>query len=425
MMNAIVVGSGISGLSIGRLLSDRFNVHVLEQYDSIGGLVKCKRIDGNLFHKVGGHVFNSKNKTVLDWFWKYFDREIEFVLAKRNAKIFLGNQIIGYPIENHLYQLPEQIVETVLDEFFQLLKYDDVNNSNTSDNFEDFLMKRFGSKLFKLYFGPYNSKIWKTDLKKIPLPWLDGKLPVPDIRNIIRSNILRKSESEMVHNLFFYPRTGGSQFIVDRIAENQNISLNYRVETIQTTPSGELSVNYGDHICDLLVYTGDVRRLKSIIDIHDDHLNELLSSVQRLESNGTSNILCVCDRNEISWMYCPESDLKPHRIIYTGNFSVTNNASDRIRTCVVEFSGKFDQDVMIKDIKKLPGNLKPIAINYEADSYVIQNHDSRKRIAELKDCLKRYNIYLLGRFAEWEYYNMDKCVESAMEVNHSVILSGI
>jgi len=32
----------------------------------------------------------------------------------------------------------------------------------------------------------------------------------------------------------------------------------------------------------------------------------------------------------------------------------------------------------------------------------------------LKNDLEKYNIFLLGRFAEWGYYNMDKCIENAM-----------
>jgi protoporphyrinogen oxidase len=104
---AIVIGSGISGLSIGNMLSEQYNVKVLEKSDKIGGLIKCDRISGNLFHRVGGHVFNSKDQSVLDWFWKHFDRDNEFLQAVRNAKILMNGRLIGYPIENYLYQLPE------------------------------------------------------------------------------------------------------------------------------------------------------------------------------------------------------------------------------------------------------------------------------------------------------------------------------
>ena len=86
---------------------------------------------------------------------------------------------------------------------------------------------------------------------------------------------------------------------------------------------------------------------------------------------------------------------------------------------MVEFSGKQDQIDMLEELKILPGNLKALAFNYESNSYIIQNKTTRKDILHLKLLLKPYHIYLLGRFAEWEYYNMDKCIEAAMELNSS------
>ena len=104
-MNIIVVGTGISGLSISKMLANNCEVETIERSTKIGGLIKCDRINGNLFHRVGGHVFNSRNQEVLDWFWQYFDRDKEFLKATRNAKIKIFDSLIGYPIENYLYQL--------------------------------------------------------------------------------------------------------------------------------------------------------------------------------------------------------------------------------------------------------------------------------------------------------------------------------
>ena len=71
---------------------------------------------------------------------------------------------------------------------------------------------------------------------------------------------------------------------------------------------------------------------------------------------------------------------------------------------------------MLNEIKRLPGNLKALAFNYEPNSYIIQNETTRDDISTLKTLLKPYHIFLLGRFAEWEYYNMDKCIEAAMKL---------
>ena len=139
--------------------------------------------------------------------------------------------------------------------------------------------------------------------------------------------------------------------------------------------------------------------------------------LENLRSNGTSNLFCETDENDISWLYIPENFTRAHRIIYTGNFSDTNNRGSKRKTCVVEFSGKVDYDTMTEEIKKLPGNLAPLSYNYEANSYVVQDKYTRKAIADAKNVLEKHNIFLLGRFAEWEYYNMDKAIEAAFSLS--------
>lgn len=411
---AVVIGAGISGLSISRMLSEKYDVKVLEKSKKIGGLIKCDRINGNLFHRVGGHVFNSKNQNVLDWFWKHFNRDNEFLQAVRNAKILMNDMLVGYPIENYLYQLSEKDIRTITGELIAILK----EGEHPSDyhNFKDFLLSKFGYTLYHLYFGPYNSKIWNTDISKVPLEWLESKLPMPQIEEVILSNILRKEEREMVHSTFYYPKRDGSQFIINRLSESLNITTSYTVTHI-SLEENKVFINNDGLKGDVLVYCGDVRKLSSIVHIDDNDLKEALAAVTDLPSNGTSNVLCETDPNDISWLYLPENKFKAHRIIYTGNFSETNNEGTDRKTCVVEFSGKHDEQDMVEELQRLPGNLKPIAFNYEPNSYIIHQKDTGDKIRYLKKTLVRYNIYLLGRFAEWEYHNMDKCIEGAMELN--------
>jgi protoporphyrinogen oxidase len=412
---AVVIGSGISGLSISKMLSANYDVEVLERSEKVGGLIKCDRIDGNLFHRVGGHVFNSKNQAVLEWFWQHFDRDAEFLKARRNAKILMNDKLIGYPIENFLYQLPAEDIKAIVSELLIILKDGTGNNPPTTyNNFQEFLLAKFGSTLYNLYFGPYNSKIWNTDIGKVPLEWLDGKLPMPQIEDVILSNVLRKEEEGMVHATFYYPKRDGSQFIINRLAESININPAYDVSSISVADN-KVSIN-NELFSDVIVYCGDVRKLHTIINIVDEGLKQALLAVADLASNGTSNVLCECDVNDISWLYLPEKKFKAHRIIYTGNFSDTNNEGTSRSTCVVEFSGKHEKEEMIKELDLLPGNMQPLAFNYEPNSYIIQHQDTRTKISTIKMHLQKYNIYLLGRFAEWEYYNMDKCIEGAMEL---------
>ncbi|TBV25707.1 UDP-galactopyranose mutase [Meridianimaribacter sp. CL38] len=388
------------------MLCAKHDVKVFEKSNQIGGLIKCTRESGNLFHRVGGHVFNSKNDEVLDWFWSFFDKD-EFVGAVRNAKIYLGNKYLDYPIENNLYKLDKEQVDQIIKELLEVDK-----RVTEYKNFEDFLKGNFGDTLYELYFGPYNKKVWNTDLKSIPLDWLEGKLPMPNLIEILSNNILKQKETNMVHASFYYPKNNGSQFIVDRLSEKLDIETGINIDDIKKHKSGWLVNNT---YFDCVIYTGNIRYLKPVLQNVEESVYDVLEATKQFKYNGTSNVLCYTESNDISWLYFPEASIIPHRIIYTGNFSESNNEGIR-KTCVVEFSGEHTEAVIEEELKKMPGNLEPIAFNYEPYSYVINSFDTRAVVNTIKEKLEENNMFLLGRFAEWEYYNMDKCIEAAFKL---------
>lgn len=412
-MKVAIIGTGISGLSIAHLLKEKHEVALFEKNSKAGGLIKCERVQDCLFHKVGGHVFNSRNQQVLDWFWSHFDREAEFVSAKRKAKVFFNNAIIGYPIENYIYLFEPALVKKIVAEMLELQKLPK-KDPMEYPNFEAFLQGNFGQTLYEAYFKPYNHKIWRTDLSTVSMQWLEGKLPMPNLREIMQSNIIREEEGNMVHASFYYPKENGSQFIVNRLKQGLNIKTDMEVNHIEGTSAHQLLVQ--GEAFDKMVYCGDIRQFPAYGKELMNGAGADVAYIEKLRSNGTSNLFCETDDNDISWLYIPENFTKAHRIIYTGNFSDTNNRGSARKTCVVEFSGKVEYEVMVQEIKKLPGNLSPLAYNYEPNSYVIQDHRTRQEIKIAKNALEEKGIYLLGRFAEWEYYNMDKAIEAAFEL---------
>jgi len=417
MKKIAVIGAGISGLSVAQMLKDKFDVTVFELSAQVGGMIKCENIDGNLYHKVGGHVFNSKIPEVLDWFWKHFDREKEFIPARRNAKIWLNNQIVGYPIENYLYQLPEDIASKIIAELLEISK----KEKTTKLSFGQFLIDTFGQTLYNIYFEPYNQKIWQTPLNEIPLDWLDGKLPMPEIEQILLSNILRKEEQNMVHAKFYYPSQNGSQFIADRFTQNLNIRLSTEIISIDKTENQFiLSTKNETETFDYIIYTGDVRKLPSILMSVKLKSNQNIEQLSSFKSHSTSNLLCTTNPTDLSWLYFPDKKIAAHRIIFTGNFSPSNNATSNQISCVIEFSGKHSFVQMCAELTKLPLPLHPITGNYHQNSYVIQDNNTRTIINSIKLDLEPQGFFLSGRFAEWEYYNMDKCMESAMKAAHKI-----
>lgn len=413
MKKIAIIGAGISGLSIAQCLKSDFEVKVFEKASQPGGLIKCVKFEDSLYHMVGGHVFNSKRKDVLDWFWNFFDRENEFTKTIRNAVIYLDKPI-SYPIENHLYELDEEIVKMVISD---LLKIENTNGNNKQpENFEQFLKNRFGDTLYSIYFEPYNKKIWKRNLENVPLSWLEGKLPMPTVEEILFNNIHKKKEMNMVHSSFFYPKQNGSQFLADRLSEGLDISYNTEVERIPNTDNKWL-VN-DDYLCDYVIYAGNIKdlpqKLKSSID-----LASFTNDIKELDYHGTTTVLCEVDTNSYSWIYLPDKNIQAHRIINTGNFSESNNKKG-IKTATIEFTGYVDKDLILENLKLIPYNPKYITHRYTEYTYPIQSKNTREVISRLKTELKTRNMYLLGRFAEWEYYNMDAAIGAAIDLSKEI-----
>lgn len=426
-MKFVVIGAGISGLSVANFLQDKgHEVIVYERDISPGGLIKCRRVNGNLFHTCGGHVFNSKRQDVLDWFWSKFKMEHEFSKVERNSCVFMDKnntsleyEIIPYPIENHVYLLDENYQKSFYKDLEEIDKVKGENAELTDyDSFGDFLRWRFGKTLYDLYFQPYNEKIWHRSLTTIPMSWMEGKLPMPTTQEMRVNNANKIEEKQFVHSSFWYEKEGGSQFIVDKLAKGINIRYDANVDNIQYQ-EGKWIVQ-GEKF-DTVVFCGNVKDMVNMIKGVD--VKDYKASVDALEYHGTTAVFCEIDKNPYSWVYQPSRRHGSHRIICTGNFSQTNNdvsiPSGRI-TATIEFSEELSKKEIIENLNRIP--LNPIYIDhvYNKYTYPIQNVNTREMIKRLKEELSSNGFYFTGRFADWEYYNMDVAIGSAMDLVESL-----
>ena len=71
----------------------------------------------------------------------------------------------------------------------------------------------------------------------------------------------------------------------------------------------------------------------------------------------------------------------------------------------------------IKDnLQKMPFSPCYITHKYNKYTYPIQTAGTRGMINEIKQVMCKNSFYVTGRFADWEYYNMDVAIKAAMKV---------
>lgn len=407
-MKAIaIIGAGVSGLTVAHQLKDRYKVKVFEKESTPGGLIRCKRVDGNLYHLCGGHVFNSKRQDVLDWFWSKFDREEEFVKTDRNSVVFMDDGThIPYPVENHIYLFDKEIQKHFIDDLLEISR----NGKIEPRNFEEFLKLRFGETLYRLYFQPYNEKVWRRSLSRVPLSWLEGKLPMPTVQEMIYNNINQIKEKNFVHSTFWYEKVNGSQYIADKLSEGIDVFYNSEIDNIERTTNGWAIM--GEEY-DNVVFCGNIKHLPKIVRGID--FTRYFSGIEALEYHGTTSVFCEIDPNPYSWIYLPDRQFDSHRIICTGNFAKSNNDLGKM-TATIEFTDEISREEIIQQLKFIP--MHPIYLDhhYNKYTYPIQDANTRDMIASLKKDLSKEKFFFTGRFADWEYYNMDVAMGAAMDL---------
>jgi protoporphyrinogen oxidase len=412
-----IIGAGISGLSTAHFLKKDYEVTVFEKESNPGGLIRCRRVNGSLFHTCGGHVLNSKRQDFLDWFWSKFGCEEEFSKAERNAVVFMDkSNVIPYPMENHMYLFDAEIQKRFINDLLLVSKKECVKPLN----FAEFLINRFGETLYNLYFKPYNEKVWRRDLKQVPLSWLEGKLPMPTVAEMIFNNINHVKENSFVHSTFWYEKMNGSQFIADKLSKDLNIKYNTNVNSLSYNAERRMWTVYGDEF-NIIIFCGNIKDMVKMIDGID--VSEYKQDIANLQYHGTTSVFCEIDENPYSWIYLPSSMYESHRIICTGNFAATNNdlttPKGRI-TATIEFTDKTNKVDILDNLTRLPFNPKYLDHQFNQYTYPIQDNYTRLMIQRFKADIAPLNLFFTGRFANWEYYNMDIAVGAAIDLCNGI-----
>lgn len=422
MQKIAIIGAGVSGMASAHFLMEAgHNVMVFEKESTPGGLIRCRRVNGSLFHTCGGHVFNSRRQDVLDWFWSRFVREEEFSKADRNACVFMDRDAdsldyehIPYPIENHMYLFNDQIQKAFYADLDEIDKVKGLDARFTDyESFGDFLRWRFGKTLYNMYFEPYNRKVWRRDLTTVPMCWMEGKLPMPTTQEMRDNNANKVEEKAFVHATFWYEKMNGSQYIADKLAEGLDIVYGAEVSAIEK--EGSRWIVCGQSF-DKVVFCGNIKDMVKALRGVD--VSEFLAGVEALEYHGTTAVFCEIDANPYSWIYQPSRCHDSHRIICTGNFASSNNAqlpAGRI-TGTVEFTDEISKEDIMDNLSRIPLNPRYLDHKYNRYTYPIQNAGTRTMIRNLKSALAPEGFYFTGRFADWEYYNMDVAIGAAMDL---------
>jgi protoporphyrinogen oxidase len=426
-----ILGGGLSGITLARLLHERGdNVIILEAEPVCGGLCRSRSDQGFTFDIGGSHIIFSRDTDVLMFMRQMIAGNEQ--CNDRNTKIFYKQQFVKYPFENGLAELPPDDRFFCINAFVKNLIALEKGEVPLPKNFREWIYVTFGAGIAECYMVPYNEKIWKYPTELMSFHWVDGRIPRPPVEDIIKSAIGIETEGYSHQAVFSYPLDGGIGALVTGIAKTvlPSIRTGFHVRSVKKSGTawcisdGETEIK-----ADRIISTIPVQHLLPCLE---GVPADVMDACQALIYN---SLICVNigikgPLPPISWMYIPDKKLgKTNRLSFPSNFSrhaapegcsailaeITHQPSDEI----AEMSDK----ALIDEVKMMltamgickEDQIVFTSVEHQPFAYVVYDLNYQKNIAIVKEYCQSHGIPLVGRFSQFEYLNMDGCIRSVMD----------
>ena len=474
----IVAGAGPTGLSAAYHLGD--DALLLEQTDKVGGWCRSVECNGFTFD-FAGHIMFSNDPYVHDMYKLLLGDNVHW--QDREAWVYSKNVYTRYPFQGALYGLPSQVIKECIVGAIEA-RYGPLqpatkppvrpNGNGTSArtngsgngackngngkaalngngkaindccadgilestarlggsnpdgqpaNFEEFIYKVWGAGIAKHFAVPYNRKLWAVPLTEMETSWLGGRVPMPDLEEMIEGALQPVPKPMGPNARFGYPLRGGFQALMNGFLPHvkDRLRLNSRVTAVSPvrhtlTVNGDTELSY-----DYLISTMPLPVLVRLSG--DEAADEVRQAARGLRYVSVRCVHLGVGRPNLTekhWIYYPE-DTVFHRIFVQGNASPHCNPPGGFGlTCEITYSPHkplpCDGDALIerciRDCHKV-GFFKPedpvwAAVQCDLPhAYVVYDHARPRNVAIIRKWLADHNILLAGRYSEWEYYNSD------------------
>jgi len=441
-----IIGAGPTGLSAAYHLGH--DALLLEKHSMVGGWCRSIKDKGFTFDHAG-HIMFSNDPYVLELYELLLGSNVHW--QNREAWVYSKNVYTRYPFQGALYGLPPEVIKECImgavEARFGSAAKTAPTTARANDccadggvtlpgakvaalekrgpaNFEEFIYQVWGAGIAKHFAIPYNRKLWAVPLTEMETSWLGGRVPLPDLEEIIDGALQPVGKPMGPNARFGYPLRGGFQALVSGFVPHIKGTIELNADVAHISPRQRV-VTLRDgrrYQYDNLISTMPLPELVKMIG--DEAPEEVKQAAKGLKHISVRCVNLGVARENITekhWIYYPEDTIF-HRIFVQGNASPECNAPGGFGiTCEITYSptwkplpvsGQELIDRCIQDCIKV-GMFREddkVIVANEIDmpyAYVVYDHARAKNVETIKSWLANHDIILAGRYSEWEYYNSD------------------
>lgn len=452
----IVIGAGPTGLSAAYHLDK--NTLLLDKNATVGGW--CRSIEDKGFtFDYAGHIMFSNDPYVLDLYKVLLGDNVHW--QDREAWVYSKGVHTRYPFQGALYGLPSQVIKECIvgaiearygsaqiqgsaagpvasgdvkdledccaDGSVTLPSRDrsigEASAGQAPRNFEEFIYRVWGAGIAKHFAIPYNRKLWTVPLNEMETSWLGGRVPLPDLEEMIEGALEPVPKPMGPNARFGYPLKGGFEAMMKGFLPHIQGAVELNADVISVLPQ-ERIVALADgrrfHY-DQLISTMPLPELVRIVGKNaPEHVHAAARGLRHISIRCVNLGIARENITDKHWIYYPEDTIF-HRIFAQGNASPHCNPPGGFGlTCEISYSdykplpcdGQQLIDRCVDDLIKvglLTTDDKLITSNVVnmPYAYVVYDHARARNVETVKAWMAEHGIVLQGRYSEWEYYNSD------------------
>ena len=209
----LILGAGPAGLTAGYLLAKQgLPVIVFEAEDQVGGIAKTEVREGpggEYRFDLGGHRFFTKVQEVDD-LWHEIMRE-EFLLRPRMSRIYWRKRFLHYPLQGG--DVIRKLGPVELTRCMASYARAKLRPRGEERSLEEWVVNRFGRRLYENFFKSYNEKLWGVPVSEIRAEFAAQRIKGLSFTSAARSAFLGNKGNEIKSLIgeFHYPRYGPGQ----------------------------------------------------------------------------------------------------------------------------------------------------------------------------------------------------------------------
>ncbi len=204
-----MIGAGPAGLTAASELCDLgIPAEVIEREQFVGGLARTLEYKGYRFD-LGGHRFFTKVSAIEELWQRWLGDDL--LMRDRLSRIYFDGTFFDYPLKpaNALMGLGPLEAARIMLSYARAQLFD----TGPERTFEDWVSKRFGRRLFEIFFKTYTEKVWGMPCNEISSDWAVQRIKNLNLVTAVKQALLgnRRGADGVVTSLverFAYPRHG-------------------------------------------------------------------------------------------------------------------------------------------------------------------------------------------------------------------------